>query len=691
MDTSLTDGLIAGYWLICNVLLVRTAFRVTDFVFPGQMDAARIQNALVLYLASVTAAVLLVGGTGLLSRPALLGIGGFMAGLGAVGCRFLGSPSGKLANANSTSTRWKWIGLLGAGLFFGHVLVHGLLRLPTDFDCLMYHLPLIDSWLQSGSLYAPDCANWFLAAGNEALGLWIVGPFSGDFLIGLNNVPIVILLTVSMYELSRQLGLKNCWPLLATVASLLLHTLWHESDDASNDLPVAAYFMAGCCYAIHYLTNRRWEKLVLCGLCIGLLAGVKYFALGYATVLIVGLSVVMWLLNGVLSSMRVFLILVLIGSMLGGYWYLRNWLIRGSPLFPIGVETTTEAMAYPNIWRTTFLGNGHPRVLEYGVSAVWRMSGPWHVLAVVFAPLLSGYVLVTAVTRTGRDLAVPRLASFLWFVGSLAVLLVTPYALEDQPGTLNHLHWAYTPVRYGMCFLSLASIFLGLLLSDCAQYVVQFGWLGCLVRRVLIAVAGLAISWQLFQRVTNSIEFDHLISVIIGVDIALLLAAAVWSKRKWGLPAIQFLTVYGIVFFILAGGILSARWHATWGSHFDREFQTAIFSRLDSESVSKKICVLGLRSYPFFGSRRQHDVLNPRYVPPVLDRFTIQRDISLVATHESSRPIDRYRGATADLESHPGRFQPLITGGYWHIYTVHPTRQTDRTAWKTTLRAWARE
>jgi hypothetical protein len=79
--------------------------------------------------------------------------------------------------------------LLVLSFWAARVLLEGLPNFPRDFDSLMYHIPLIDHWLQAGSLYAPDCPLWYNASNNELLRLRIVAPFSGDFLVALNNVP----------------------------------------------------------------------------------------------------------------------------------------------------------------------------------------------------------------------------------------------------------------------------------------------------------------------------------------------------------------------------------------------------------------------------------------------------------------------------------------------------------------------
>jgi hypothetical protein len=194
----------------------------------------------------------------------------------------------------------------------------------------MYHLPLVDSWLQAGSLYAPDCSHWSSPAGSELLALWCCGPFSGDFLSPLNNLPIVIVWASATLQMSRLLGMTGRWPELTTVAALATYTLLHETDDASNDLMVVAFFMAANVYVVRCLQTCESRQVLMVGLCLGLMAGVKFFAVGYAAVtwfsLVAGLAIsAPWrfVLRAAVSTTG-------IGIAVGGYWYIRNLVFDGT-------------------------------------------------------------------------------------------------------------------------------------------------------------------------------------------------------------------------------------------------------------------------------------------------------------------------------------------------------------------------
>ena len=67
--------------------------------------------------------------------------------------------------------------------------------------------------------------------------------------------------------------------------------------------------------------------------------------------------------------------------------------------------------------------------------------------------------------------------------------------------------------------------------------------------------------------------------------------------------------------FAVTVGLLSDRWHSGYAPFYDKLFSTELFDRLaQSEPNGITICVLDMRSYPFFGSARQFHVCQPYWV-----------------------------------------------------------------------------
>ena len=97
-------------------------------------------------------------------------------------------------------------------------------------------------------------------------------------------------------------------------------------------------------------------------------------------------------------------------------------------------------------------------------------------IALIGLPLVVGYLLVTGTQKpkAPRERFYPSWPLVCLLLASGAVWLVTPFSVEDEPGTLNQLRDGYCPVRYGLCFLSLAVIAFTLVAQDGAGKLGRF-------------------------------------------------------------------------------------------------------------------------------------------------------------------------------------------------------------------------
>ena len=206
-----------------------------------------------------------------------------------------------------------------------------------------------------------------------------------------------------------------------------------------------------------------------------MLAGVKYYALGYAALdwlVLIGAVVA---LRGFRAGAKAGIVSAGLALCGGGYWYVRNWLLTGSPLFPKGLFGANDELGqlYPNMGRSSFLGNGSPELFSLTLEAIWKMTGPLHLAAFCCLPVIICWLLISGVmlwrTSLKRSMGTFRLFIGFLIVGTGVLVVITPFSVEDVPGTLNQLKWAYCPVRYGMSFLSLTVVAFGVFLANLAE------------------------------------------------------------------------------------------------------------------------------------------------------------------------------------------------------------------------------
>jgi len=373
----ISDAVIAPVWVLVNVLLGLAAVRLSRRLFPGEPISATITHVMVCCCGCVVGAALLLGTFGALSGPGLLfAVWGLtIAGL-ILPSRLLGAgrviPEPGRDTDGPQWVEWCWLAAWGLTLaaWVVHIVCDGLRQFPSDWDSLMYHIPLVNHWLQAGSLYAPDAALWSNPGNGEVIGLWMVGPFSGDFLIGLTNLPVAVLLGFGTVEAARAFGVGRSLSHIAGLLVVANGVVLRQLVDAENDVAVAGFFIGAVGYGVRYARDPRPANLTLGAVCLGLLVGTKFYAAAYAGalwVIVVQLTVAVRGRQGAAVATR----WAVGAAVLGGYWYIRNTWVTGSPLYPKGLDPTSDPIlqVQPHFYTSSFLGDGRPELLPLALRA----------------------------------------------------------------------------------------------------------------------------------------------------------------------------------------------------------------------------------------------------------------------------------------------------------------------------------
>jgi hypothetical protein len=693
------DSLVGPVVLAVNALLALAVWKWARRLFPGEALLSTLLHTLVGCWACLVTVAVLLGLAGVLSGPSLLLGMACVAGLLWIGLCWAGRPA-PAADQGRAERAWLVVWGLLAAFWLGHVLTSGLLRFPSDWDSLTYHIPLIDQWLHAHSLYAPDCFHWSNPGNNELVGLWLVAPFSGDFLIGLMNLPAALLLACAAVELGRGVGLMRGLAHLAALAVVCNFVVLNQLVDAENDVAAAGLFLAALAYSVRYARQRRPADLAFAAVSVGLLAGVKFYALGYAALAGAVLVLLAAGSGGVGRALKAAGVVLAATAVWGGYWYVRNTVLTDSPLYPKGLTAESDVLSqlYPDVAHTSFLGNGRPELVGLTLTAVWRMTGPCQVAALVAAPLVLAWLAVAGwrrrrePARPGEGLARVGLAVAL--AGAVALWLVTPFAVEDEPGTLNQMHWHYCPVRYGLCFLSVAALGLAVLLQD------GCGALGLLVghgRRWRIALAhGLGYAPHLLLATAaliqlgwpeERLQLDVVNSLLVAGNLVLLaaifgLCVGLWPRRRWAVGGASLLAALASAG--LGCDALSRRWHAGFVAYYDALLADTALSELTQTGVDpQRVCVLDHRCYPFFGSARQFWVCQPLYIssPCSLCRYLRDQHVTVVvvARRRSSVGWQVFLGFDECRAQQSGAFRLCHAGPRLSLYKLVGSMPATRT------------
>jgi hypothetical protein len=695
----MNDAVAAVVWLAVNSLLVASAWRLSRRLFPRDGLGETTIHVVTLCWGCIVGNVLVLGALGILSAGRLLASVSATC-VAALAVAWAAGPrapraalGGVCARQAAKGMRWWTIawGML-ASLLLARVALHGLWAFPSDWDTLAYHVPLVDHWLRNGTLYVPACAFWYSPGNNEALGLWLVAPFSGDFLIALNNLPALILLASAAVELLSAFGVSPSLSHLASMAIVATRATWRQIVSAENDVAVAALFLAMLVYGLRYARRGRRADLALASLAVGLLSGVKYYALGYAGV--AGLAVLS--IVAVLRGWRVAARAAAVGLagivVLSGYWYLRNAWASGTPLYPKGFTEATDTWSAirPDSRTSTLLGSGRSEVWPLLAFSVATHAGACQLAAALLLPATLLWLALSARQRR-NGLARTRILRT-WLVPltvlSFLVFLNTPNVVETVPGTMNMLRWQYHPVRFGLCPLSLAVVALAVVAGDAAGSLTRAArrwatpWIAATCRLGGWGVYGLFSACVVCQAAVHGREDVALDHLLLAADIfiaGVLLALLTTSSSPFDRRVLHAVALCAVAAGVLGCHRLSVRWHRHFVQHYDTSyFHVPVLAQLSSLDASReRICICDDRYYPFFGSRRQFDVCRPLWVPDRARLRNYLRDhriTLLVARNHDASPRRRYASVRQWIAERPGPFQPFYEDGRFTIVRVDRDR-----------------
>lgn len=258
----------------------------------------------------------------------------------------LGISDSVAADKSDHSGGWDWsvvfaLGItLHAALFLGAASL--LLPVKVVSDGPIYHLYFAARWWKEHRLFliaAPfgeSAATYFPAAGDLWF-TWLMVGWGGDRLAKVGQAPFLLVAALTAYAAARRIGagrpgaiLAVCW--FITSSPCLLFSFEPNVDT----IFVAAYLLSGYFLLRYALGDDGLSSLALAALAAGGTLATKAIGVVFAPV-IIGVAVVAVIVReNSLRQRAVGLVLsLLLPVVMAGYWYGRNMLLTGNPLYPL--------------------------------------------------------------------------------------------------------------------------------------------------------------------------------------------------------------------------------------------------------------------------------------------------------------------------------------------------------------------
>ncbi|HEX8834281.1 MAG TPA: glycosyltransferase family 39 protein, partial [Abditibacteriaceae bacterium] len=287
------------------------------------------------------------------------------------------SPLSRIRRGFQTFERVDWALLLY--VFGVSVLTFVLTLAPpngADYDSLVYHLAAPQQYLRAGAVvelpydhhsYFPFTMEMLFAFGLAARGAVFAKLFHWLML----PLACMALLAIGQRHLTRRAGLFAA----ALLASLPVVQI--EASTAYIDLGLAAFSLGAVLCFCSWRETRSTRELLWCGAFCGFCLGTKY--LGALTFGWIGIWVLVlaWSRRKSAGDITPVFGCAAIALVLGGGWYVRNFLWTGNPVFPFAYEvfggkgwTAEMAKAYTRDQVEYGFGRG---VLDW-ILLPWRLS-----------------------------------------------------------------------------------------------------------------------------------------------------------------------------------------------------------------------------------------------------------------------------------------------------------------------------
>ena len=334
-----------AFWLLC-VSVGFTASRIVRRVFPwtGAADAALRVGTVAFALIVLTGFAL--GTAGLIGLPAYLSVA--VAGWGA--SLVLKTPS-RSPIVRATAVPMQMAVVLVPILAF--IIAVGLVQSPlTLYDSLSYHLFFPARWLQEHRLSIvatpfSDEAQAYTPANGELFFLWLMVPFHGDLAARVGQLPFYLLSGVALYALARRIGATPAHAIYAPAFFFLSRPIVEQAAGADVDLICWAMFLTSIYVGLVAVETNARRDWILWGVSLGLYWGSKYVSLIYTPV---------FLLLPLLGGPRLKTLWALPGILVFAMpWYIRNWIVAGSPIYPSSLTLAGHTIAQGAYSRSAML------------------------------------------------------------------------------------------------------------------------------------------------------------------------------------------------------------------------------------------------------------------------------------------------------------------------------------------------
>ncbi|MBI4611425.1 MAG: hypothetical protein HY726_20735 [Candidatus Rokubacteria bacterium] len=267
---------------------------------------------------------------------------------------------------------------------------------PTGKDALIYHLAVPKAFVAAGGIVeVPYNIAGFFPLGAEMNGVWalLLGSLAGarvaEAAFGAVLFAFFPLLLALVYGWAREQGVGEGWALTVSALVAAIPAAYSVASSGYVDVALSVYVALAVHALGRWSTTASRASLVAFVLALGFALSVKPLAAFLVIFLPVVVLLRAWQAErrkseagagpapGPGGIVRDGLVALLGAAILGSPWYMRNWVLTGSPLFPF----------YLDVWKASAQGWDTERSVLFQVFLSLYGGDPKSVVHYVAAPV----------------------------------------------------------------------------------------------------------------------------------------------------------------------------------------------------------------------------------------------------------------------------------------------------------------
>jgi len=219
------------------------------------------------------------------------------------------------------------------------------------WDAIWYHLPMAGYIIQSGAIQENPVFSMITQFMNifpknaELLFIWNIIFLRSDVIADLGQLLFVIIGIFAVYGIAVKINISGRNAIYSALLFFFAPITILQVTTNYIDVTVSALFLAAINFLLHSNPSSRQSRVpsslpvLLAGLATGILLGAK----GSGPLFVIVLSAFFWaqeMVKGrpVLGIKPYLLYFAVPAILIGGYWYIKNWILYGSPVYPMEVS-----------------------------------------------------------------------------------------------------------------------------------------------------------------------------------------------------------------------------------------------------------------------------------------------------------------------------------------------------------------